>query len=108
VGSHLLHLSARFGWQSSRDFFSTSREFLLTNPLFLNLHTIMVQFLKIRIYRCVQRLSCKQTAAYFVAFQNVLVDTIALTDPGMHFPDRVVDAQVAVSHSARSHNHVQN
>ena len=69
---------------------------------------MMVQFLKIRTYRCVQPIFCRQIAAYFVAFQNVLVDTIALTEPGMHFPDRVADAQVAVSHSVRSHSHVQN
>ena len=31
----------------------------------------------------------KNIAGYFVAFQNVLVETSALNNPGMHFPVRV-------------------
>ena len=68
----------------------------------------MVYFSKFELIVAFNSYFCRQMDAYFVAFQNVLVDTIALTDPGMHFPDRVVDAQVAVSHSVRSHTHVQN
>jgi hypothetical protein len=39
----------------------------------------------------------KNIAGYFVAFQNVLVETSALINPGVHFPVRVAEAQVAVS-----------
>jgi hypothetical protein len=39
----------------------------------------------------------KNIAAYFVAFQNVLMETSALNNPGMHFPARVADAQAAGS-----------
>ena len=70
----------------STGIFKKSRKFLLTNPLFLNLHIIGGAFLKIRTYHCVQPIFCGQIAAYFVAFQNVLVDTIALTDPGHALP----------------------
>jgi hypothetical protein len=92
----------------SPEIFSTPCKFFLTNSLFLNHTYYRGAFLKIRTYRCVQPIFCGQLAAYFVAFQNVLVDTIALPEPGMHFPDRVVDAQVAVFHSVRSHTHLQN
>jgi hypothetical protein len=50
----------------------------------------------------------KNIAGYFVAFQNVLVETSALNNPGMHFPVRVADAQVAVPVLVRSSTQVQN
>lgn len=44
----------------------------------------------------------QKLAGYFVAFPNVLLDTIALTDPVVVYRDGVADAQAAVSLSARS------